>query len=116
MSEDQTISPLGRSARTGAAARYQASAEYRQSADRYAQHRAIARQIIHKRVARSWTQRDLAERMHTTDSAVSRWESGRRAVSSETLQRLADVFGEAIIIEPTPDSAIRRVPQTAPGR
>lgn len=50
---------------------------------------ALARALIQARQASGLTQEELAERMHTTQSTVARWESGKHLPSCQTLQRLA---------------------------
>ncbi len=45
--------------------------------------------VIRHRMALGLTQQEVAERMGTSHSAISRIESGRHATSVETLQRLA---------------------------
>ena len=50
---------------------------------------ALARALIQARQASGLTQEELAEKMHTTQSAVARWESGKHLPSCQTLQRIA---------------------------
>ena len=50
---------------------------------------ALARALIQARQFSGLTQTELAERMHTTQSTVARWESGKQLPSCQTLQRLA---------------------------
>ena len=95
------ISPIGMTSDEAAARRYRMSAIYREQHDQLAPYRAIARVVIHGRGARGWTQQQLAEQLGTTNTAVSRMESGRHAVSLDTLQRLSDVLGVAFMISPT---------------
>jgi transcriptional regulator with XRE-family HTH domain len=51
---------------------------------------ALARALILARQASGLTQEELAERMHTSQSAVARWESGKALPSSTTLKRIAE--------------------------
>ena len=95
------ISPIGMTSDEAAARRYRRSAEYREQHDQLEPYRAIARVVIHERGARGWTQQRLADELGTTNTAVSRIESGRHAVSLDTLQRLSDVLGVAFTIGPT---------------
>lgn len=95
------ISPIGMTSDEAAARRYRRSAAYREQHDQLAPYRAIARVVIHERGARGWTQQRLADELGTTNTAVSRIESGRHAVSLDTLQRLSDVLGIAFTIGPT---------------
>ncbi|ANT62892.1 hypothetical protein AYJ57_20620 (plasmid) [Salipiger sp. CCB-MM3] len=71
------------------------------------------------RMARDWTQEDLAERMNVTNVTISRWESGARVFSSKDLRALAtifkvtpqDVMGDgAIPAAPQPSGRPRKVP------
>jgi transcriptional regulator with XRE-family HTH domain len=82
------VSPIGQSSQEAAAERYRTDADYRAAHDRLAPYRAIARAVILARVAKRLTQRDLARMLGTTDSAISRIESGERAISLETLRKL----------------------------
>gem|GEM_PF-322855 len=50
---------------------------------------ALARALIEARHLGGLTQAELAERMHTTQSTVARWESGKHLPSCQTLQRIA---------------------------
>ena len=52
----------------------------------------IGPKIESLRAAKGWKQEDLAKRMKTTASAVSRWESGKIVPSAEALAQLAQVF------------------------
>ena len=60
----------------------------------------IARAVVQARTAHAWSQRRLAEILGTSNTAVSRIESGRHGISLATLQRLADVLGIRFTIEP----------------
>jgi transcriptional regulator with XRE-family HTH domain len=52
----------------------------------------IGEKIQALRTAKGWTQEDFAKKMHTTASAVSRWEAGRIVPSGETLAEWAKLF------------------------
>jgi transcriptional regulator with XRE-family HTH domain len=52
----------------------------------------IGRLIAQLREQQGWSQRALAKWVHLDQSAVSRIEAGRRRVSADELQRLADAF------------------------
>jgi transcriptional regulator with XRE-family HTH domain len=62
--------------------------------------RQIAAAVVEARTARGWTQRRLARALGTSNTAVSRIESGRHGMSLGTLQRLADALGVRFTIEP----------------
>lgn len=64
----------------------------RQEEDRLAPYRGIARIVIARRLEAGMTQQELADRMGTSHSAVSRIESGWHTAKPETLSRLADAL------------------------
>ena len=49
------------------------------------------------RKERNMTQKDLAERLHITDRAVSKWERGLCAPDISLLESLADSLGVSIL-------------------
>lgn len=53
----------------------------------------VGQRIRAIREARGWTQSDLAARLQRTQTAVSYWESGRRALSLDDLVEVARVLG-----------------------
>lgn len=53
----------------------------------------IAKNITELRTARSMTQLDLAEHLHYSDKAVSKWERGESVPEISTLKAIADLFG-----------------------
>lgn len=59
---------------------------------------AIVRKIIESRVKEGVTQKELARRMKTKQSAVSRLESGRANPSLNFLQRLAEALNSRLEI------------------
>ena len=89
MSTKPELSPIGDHARDGAGRRSQHSAEYRAEQQRLAPYEALARVIIKHRARLGLTQQQLAERLGTSHSAVSRMESGQHPTKPETLRRLA---------------------------
>lgn len=54
--------------------------------------RAIARQILRLRRDRGWTQVQLAEALHTKQSAVARLESGSHRPSLATLDKICQIL------------------------
>lgn len=54
--------------------------------------------VIARRIRYGLTQRQLAERMSTSVSAISRVENGTHRPSLETLERFARAFGERLVI------------------
>jgi len=86
-------SPIGTSAAEARSRRRRSDPAYRAEEKRIAQFEAIARIVIKHRMRLGLTQEELAQRMKTSHSAVSRIESGRHRSSVETLQRLSDALG-----------------------
>ena len=85
------MSPAGTTV-SGARRRARRSAEYRAAQARLAPYEAIARFVIQRRAELGLTQEQLAGRMGTSHSAISRIESGQHQTSVATLQRLADAL------------------------
>ena len=83
------VSPVGSIASEGAARRAGRSAGYREARERLAPYGELARIVIRRRLDLGLTQGQLAERMGTSYSAISRIESGQHSTSVQTLQRLA---------------------------
>ncbi len=55
---------------------------------------AVALEIARERERAGLSQRELASKLKTTQSVISRIESGRQNVSLELLQRMAEAFGK----------------------
>ena len=72
--------------------RARTSTEYRAAQERLVPYEAIARFVIQRRAELGMTQEQLAERMGTSHSAISRIESGQHRTSVSTLERLADAL------------------------
>ena len=49
--------------------------------------------IARRRKEQNWSQGDLAERLHVTDKAISKWETGRGIPSVDLLEPLAEALG-----------------------
>jgi ribosome-binding protein aMBF1 (putative translation factor) len=71
---------------------------FREEYERLAPYEDLARMVIMRRAALGITQAELAARMGTTASAVSRIESGQHATNAQTLKKLADAFGIRAVI------------------
>ena len=91
-------SPVGDSPAAGASRRSSRSATYREEAARIEPFEAIARVVIMRRGELGLSQRELAERMGTSHSAISRIESGQHQTSVETLRRLASALELRLLI------------------
>jgi len=65
---------------------------------RLAPFEALARLVIMRRAALGLSQQELATRMQTTASAISRIESGQHATNARTLMRLAEALQARAIL------------------
>lgn len=72
--------------------------EFRAEYERLAPCEELARIVIMRRASLSLTQAELAARMGTTASAISRIESGQHATSARTLKKLGDAFGGRAVV------------------
>jgi ribosome-binding protein aMBF1 (putative translation factor) len=86
------VSPVGTRASEARLRRAGQSSEYRAVQERVAPYEAIARFVIQRRAELGLTQEQLAGRMGTSHSAISRIESGQHRTSVTTLQRLAEAL------------------------
>lgn len=57
----------------------------------------LAKSIITLRLSKGLTQKELAEKMQTTQSVISRLESGNAKPSLATLERLAKVLDARVV-------------------
>lgn len=90
-------SPIGTTA-AQARSRRARSAAYRAEQERLAQFEELARLVIRHRAALGISQEELARRVGTSHSAISRIESGRHKTSVETLQRLAHALEVRLVL------------------
>jgi ribosome-binding protein aMBF1 (putative translation factor) len=93
----RTRNPVGRST-TEARRRRRRSTEYRGAQDRLAPYEGIARFVISRRAELALTQQQLAARMGTSHSAISRIESGQHRSSVATLERLAQALDARFVV------------------
>jgi len=84
-------------------------AAYRAEQERLAPYEEITRIVIEHRMALGLTQQELAERMGTSHSAISRIEGGQHKTSVETLRRLADALELRFVVGFESGSADRPV-------
>jgi ribosome-binding protein aMBF1 (putative translation factor) len=75
-----------------------ADPEFRAEHERLEPFEALARIVIMRRAALGMTQAELARRMRTTPSVISRIESGQHATSARTLKRLAGALDARAVI------------------
>lgn len=102
-----SVSPVGSTHRAASRRRAQRSAAYREELARIAPYEGIARIVIARRQALGLTQQELAERVGTSHSVISRIESGQHPTSVTTLRRLAEAFGTHLVVgfEDQPENA-----------
>jgi ribosome-binding protein aMBF1 (putative translation factor) len=104
------VSPIGSSHRAGSRRRARNSAAYREELQRLAPYERLARIVIARRQALDLTQQELAERVGTSHSVISRIESGQHPTSVTTLRRLAAAFETHLIVgfSDEPESIVSR--------
>jgi ribosome-binding protein aMBF1 (putative translation factor) len=90
--------PVGGDAGGASRRRAARSAAYRSEQRRLAQFEGLARLVIMYRAELGISQKDLAERVGTSHSAISRIESGRHQTSVATLQRIANGLGVRLVM------------------
>lgn len=78
--------------------RARASDAYREALRELAPAENVARLIIRKRTELGLSQAELAVRMHTTASVISRLESGQHNITMKTLQRVAAAFERRLVV------------------
>lgn len=99
-----TPSPVGDRAGDGGRRRAR-SAEYQRERARLDPFEAIARQVILRRGELGLTQKELAERIGTSHSAISRLESGQHRASIATLERVGEALGLRLVVSLEPVTA-----------
>jgi ribosome-binding protein aMBF1 (putative translation factor) len=87
------VSPIGQAVSGDIKESLKDPDEFKAEYERLAPYEELARIVIMRRAALGLTQAELATRMGTTASAISRIESGQRATSPQTVKKLADAFG-----------------------
>ncbi len=84
------------------------SAEFASALEQFMPGEIAAREVIRIRMLYNLTQEQLASRIGTTKSAISRLENGSRSPNLRTLERIAASFGGHISIQiQTPESEHR---------
>ena len=77
--------------------------EYRVEYEAMEEEFALAHKLIEARSRAKLTQADIAQRMGTTQSVISRLESGRQRPSMETLHRFASAVGCKVEVSLVPE-------------
>ncbi|MFW6373900.1 MAG: helix-turn-helix domain-containing protein, partial [Thermodesulfobacteriota bacterium] len=80
--------------------------EYRKEYEALADEFSLAEALIKARIQAGLTQKELAQRMNTTQSVIARMEGGRVKPSSRTLERFAKATGMRMKISFVPDSPV----------
>src|SRR5881397_1660912 len=88
LAKSKSVSPVGKAA----GSRVRRSPGYQAARERLAPYEQLARIVIRRRTELGLTQQELALRMGTSHSAISRIESGQHSTTVETLQRLAEAL------------------------
>ena len=88
----RAVNPIGTPAADASRRRRRRDPGYRAAQERLAPYEGIARFVIMRRAELGLTQEQLAERMGTSHSAISRIESGQHRTSVATLERLAQAL------------------------
>ena len=109
-------SPIGSTAADAAAERAARSAEYRAARDEYARIRElrktnpIAAHLRERRFELGLTQKEVANAAGTSHTAISRLESGTHTPSLATLQKIAAVLDEELLVcfQRTVDGEVER--------
>lgn len=73
--------------------------EFRQEWERLQPFEMIARKVIVRRAQLGLSQKELAQRVGTSHSAISRIESGQHPTSVQTLVRLAEALDLELIVD-----------------
>ena len=92
------VSPIGTSVSQAVEAKRSRSSRYQEARDRLQPFEELARVVIVRRGRLGLSQQDLAKRMGTTASVISRIESGQHRTSTETLRRLAEALGGRAVV------------------
>ena len=92
-----TPSPAGEPVTQGGRRRAR-GAEYESERARLEPFEAIARQVIMRRGEFGLTQKELAGRIGTSHSAISRLESGQHRASITTLERVGEALGLRLVV------------------
>lgn len=107
-------SPIGASHSESMEKQARKSAAYRQALEEQLPYEQFARLVIRKRMQLGLTQQQLAKRMGTSHSVVSRLESGQHRFSFATMRKLAKALDTHLVYgfqDEAPDSGSQRAPK-----
>lgn len=92
------VSPIGSSVADHRAGRRATSERFREVYDKLQPFEELARIVIMRRADLGLTQQQLADRMGSTKSVISRIESGQHRTNTDTLRRLAGALGGHAVV------------------
>ncbi|HEY4026992.1 MAG TPA: helix-turn-helix transcriptional regulator [Candidatus Dormibacteraeota bacterium] len=92
------ISPIGRTVEEDIREALTNEPEFRGEYERIQPYYDAAFEVAMLRARHNLTQEELARRIGTTKSAISRLESGRHKPNVDTLNRVARAFGKRLVI------------------
>jgi ribosome-binding protein aMBF1 (putative translation factor) len=95
--DEEWISPIGQSVEDFNAEQERLYPEYRKEAERVGHLFDFAKIVLLRRAELGLTQQELAERMGTSHSVISRLEGGRHNFSLTTMRRLADALDVKLV-------------------
>jgi ribosome-binding protein aMBF1 (putative translation factor) len=107
-------SPIGSSHAEGMEERARKSAAYRAALEEQRPYEDFARLVIQKRMQLDLTQEELAKRMGTSHSVISRLESGQHQISFATMRKLAKALDTHLVYgfqDEAPSSTSLRTPK-----
>lgn len=110
----KTQSPVGASHTEDMENRTRKSAAYRAALEQQLPYEQFARLVIRKRMQLGLTQQELAERMGTSHSVISRLESGQHRFSFATMRKLAQALETHLVYgfqDEAPNGQTRRTPK-----
>lgn len=108
-------SPIGSSHQEEMEKRARADRAYREALEELAPAENLARLIIHKRTELGLSQEELAERMGTTASVISRLESGQHSATIKTLQRIAAALERRLVVGFAEDEELEQAAEAQSG-
>jgi ribosome-binding protein aMBF1 (putative translation factor) len=94
----KNASPIGLTVADHIAERRSSSARFREIQAELQPFEELARIVIMRRAELGLTQQELADRMESTKSVISRIESGRHRTNTDTLRRLAEALGGHAVV------------------
>jgi ribosome-binding protein aMBF1 (putative translation factor) len=110
--ERATPPPIGTIHSEEMARKARANKAYREAIEELKPAENLARLIIHKRTELGLSQADLAARMGTTPSVISRLESGQHRITMKTLQRVAAALERHLVVGFAEDDELEALSET----